>query len=177
MPVALLRRTAIIVLTLCLAACVSASAEQEPRFARSAGGIQQEAARPLVIHPTTFVCVPQSRQHRRPIPPGKRIEDLCPPGASALLFHDPLPSVSHMPLYSPAALVEVLRSKTYACMRYPQQQRRPIPPGKKIEDLCPPGTRALLFYDPVPSGSLPSPFGLHTANPHEPQPDPGGKSP
>jgi hypothetical protein len=114
MPVALLRRTAIIALALCLASCVSGSAEQEPRYAPHSGAAgnqqasappaQQEAARPLVIHPKTVVCVfpatPHTKAHeqRRPIPPGKQIKDLCPPGAHVALFYDPFPHRSHVPL-------------------------------------------------------------------------------
>jgi hypothetical protein len=110
MPVALLRRTAIIALALALASCV-----QEPRYAPQSGAAgnqqasappaQQEAARPLVIHPKTVVCVfpatPHTKAHeqRRPIPPGKHFKDLCPPGAHVVgFFYDPVPHRSHAPL-------------------------------------------------------------------------------
>ena len=178
----MLRRTAIIALalSLALAACV-----QEPRYARSAAGnqpdqhappAQQEAARPPsrkaglpydVIHPKTVICffpaTPHTKAHeqRGPIPPGKKIEDLCPPGAHVALFYDPVPHRSHAPL----PLGPDIRPTTFVCEPQPRQQPRPIPPGKPLKDLCPPGTSALLFYDPVPS-----------AGPHE-TPDTRKKSP
>jgi len=133
-------RTALILLTLFLASCVSGSAE----------GSKQEAARPPsreaglpydVSHPTAFVCPPKLNPPRRPIPRGKKIDDLCPPGASALLFYDPVKP--------PHAAV--IHPTTFLCFPQLHQQPRPIPPGKKIEDLCPPGKgRAWLFLDPAP---------------------------
>ena len=178
-------RTALIALALALplASCV-----QEPRYAPQSGAAgnqqasappaQQEAARPPsreaglpydVFHPTTFVGPPKLNPPRRPIPPGKKIKDLCPPGTSALLFYDPVktPKTGIQP---PA--------RTFVCFPKLHQQPRPIPPGKKIEDLCPPGAHADLFYDPVPRLShMPPPLGLDTAGPQKPQPDTGGKSP
>jgi len=62
----------------------------------------------------------------------------------------------------------------------PGAQRQPIPPGKKIEDLCPPGAHAMLFLDTSPfprvNGFLP-PLFPHAAGPPAPQPDPGAKTP
>ena len=127
-------RTALIALALALplASCVSASGPPA----------QQEAPRPVVFHPTTFVCPPKLNPPRRPIPPGKKIKDLCPPGTSALLFYDPVKTFQ-AGIQPPA--------RTFVCFPKLHQQPRPIPPGKKIEDLCPPGKgRAWTFLDPVP---------------------------
>jgi hypothetical protein len=100
-------RTALIALafSLALAACVSGSTQTAPR---------------LVFEPATFICDP-------PVSPGA--------------------------------------------------QPRPIPPGKSLEDVCPPGARAYLVYDDAPSFShIPPPLFLNTASPHETQPDPGRKT-
>jgi hypothetical protein len=121
MPVALLRRTAIIALALCLASCVSASAPPA----------QQEAARPLAIHPKTVVCVfpatPHTKAHeqRGPIPPGKKIEDLCPPGAHVGLFYDPVPHRSHAP---PPDVMIHWTSTGYTL--HPTQKPQPDPGGE-----------------------------------------------
>jgi hypothetical protein len=126
-------RTAFIALalSLALAACV-----QEPRNA------QQEAARPVVFHPTTFVWPPKLNPPRRSVPPGKKLKDLCPPGTSALLFYDYVKTPQ---------TGSQLPSRTFVCFPKLHQQPRPIPPGKKIEDLCPPGKgRAWRFLDPLP---------------------------
>jgi hypothetical protein len=60
-----------------------------------------QTPRPVAIHhPTTFICLPPSGpgEQRQPIPPGKTIEDLCPPGEHAYLFHDPGSFVLRIPL-------------------------------------------------------------------------------
>jgi|ERR1035437_3820605 hypothetical protein len=102
-------RPALILLTLFLASCVSSSAQEK------------QSPHAAVFHPTTFICDPPA---------------------------------------------------------WPGGQRQPIPPGKKIEDLCPPGAHAYLFYDPFPRLShIPPPLGLDTAGPQKPQPDTGSKSP
>jgi hypothetical protein len=102
-------RPALILLTLFLASCVSASAQEKQDAREGAGEIQQEDARPAVtlLLPKTLVCVfpggPHTKAHeqRQPIPPGKQLKDFCPHGASAFLdFGSPplsLRPVSHLP--------------------------------------------------------------------------------
>ena len=119
----MLRRTAIIALALALACPASGSAQEPIRApSREGGTASSEIAPTLIFHPTTFVCVfpgvPNTKAHEQP---------------------------------------------------------RPIPPGKQLKDLCPPGARAYL---PVLHLShMPPPLGLHTADPHDAQPDTTQKSP
>lgn len=85
--------TLIIALALCLV-CLA------PARAASGAAPAPQTPRSLVIHyPRTFICDPPSGpgEQRQPIPPGKKIEDLCPPGAHAYLFNDPGPIVSGLP--------------------------------------------------------------------------------
>jgi hypothetical protein len=114
----------LIALALSLAlACPASGSAQEPIRApsREAGKASSEIAPPLVFGPTTFFCDPPA---------------------------------------------------------WPGAQPRPIPPGKQLKDLCPPGARAYLPGPSVPYVSrIPPPHGLDTADPHEAQPDPVKESP
>jgi hypothetical protein len=99
-------KIAVTTLALCLACFASGCSDIAP---------SREGAR--VIHPTSFVCffpAPPSVQAQlkpQPIPPGKPLEDLCPPGctsaasaektqescANVLFFYDSVPSVADIP--------------------------------------------------------------------------------
>lgn len=73
----------LLLLVLCLASCVSVNTQTAP---------------PLVFLPTTFICDPpvSPDAQPRPIPPGKQLKDLCPPGARAYPVYDHA-SFSHIP--------------------------------------------------------------------------------
>ncbi len=99
-----------------------------------------------VLHPTTFVCPPNVNPPRQPIPPGKKIGDLCPPGTTPLLFFGPVASLGSA----------VIQPKTFVCFPQFHQQPRPVPPGKKAEDLCPSGASAWIFSGETPAKSTES---------------------
>ena len=90
-------RPALILLTLFLASCVSASAQEKQAPREGVGEIQQEDARPALLLPKTFVCVfpggPHTKAHeqRQPVPPGKQLKDLCPHGAKTYLDYGHAP--------------------------------------------------------------------------------------
>jgi hypothetical protein len=103
-------------------------------------------AREGALHPAYFVCPPKVDPPRRPIPPGKKIDDLCPPGTNALLFFGSA-------LTTGPALIN---AKSFACFPQFHQQPRPVPPGKKTADLCPSGGSAWIFFGEPPEKSTES---------------------
>jgi hypothetical protein len=112
--------------------------------------VHAQNAGPLAVHPTAFLCVPKLNPARQPIPAGKRINDLCPAGTSALLFPDP---------GTPPRPGAAFQLTTFACFPQPRQQPRPIPAGKTkdFDELCLPGDTAWLFTDPLLASSSLSP--------------------
>lgn len=136
------RRTLLIAFALCLAYPTPGGAQPPP-----ARATPQDEAGTNVVHPLTFVCPPKSNPNppHHPIPPGKNIDDLCPPGTSPLLFLGPADRRPPGTMMYPG---------TFACFPQMHQQPRPVPPGKTtdFDDLCPAGTPAWLFpyYPPLP---------------------------
>jgi hypothetical protein len=117
-------RTALIALALCLFLAGTSSARA------GEGGNNNPDTQILFFRPVTFICDP-------PGPEAKTAPKASNPGA----------------------------------------QPRPIPPGKQLKDLCPPGAMAYFIYDHAPPVSqLPFPLFLDSPAPRQPRPDPGRKS-
>jgi hypothetical protein len=134
-------RTALIILALVLASCVSAPAhagdspvtagnKQEAIRGEAEEGNLQEATHILFFSPETFFCDPPGPEAKTPPKAGN-----------------------------------------------PSHQARPIPSGKQLKDLCPPGAIAYPVYAHIPRDLLPPPFGTASAGSQKPYPDTAGKSP
>jgi len=131
-------RTACIILVLALALPTQSSAAGTDKT--TAGNLQKPTGI-LFFRPTTFVCA-------QSVPP------LDPASGKALLNTTPRAGTSESP----------------------GPQPRPIPPGKQLKDLCPPGTAAYALLPHISHELLPPPFGPNIPRPSS-RPDPGGKNP